>query len=51
MAGSKLVAAVLTSMGMFMLPPAMVALPLKLMLFVLVDGWTLLVQSLFTSFH
>lgn len=45
------VAAVLTSMGMFMLPPAMVALPLKLMLFVLVDGWTLLVQSLFTSFH
>ncbi len=44
------VAAVLTSMGMFMLPPAMIALPLKLMLFVLVDGWTLVVQSLFESF-
>jgi len=45
------VAAVLTSMGMFMLPPAMIALPLKLMLFVLVDGWTLVVQSLFESFR
>src|SRR5690606_23556842 len=45
------VAAVLTSMGMFMLPPAMIALPLKLMLFVLVDGWLLVVQSLFESFR
>ena len=45
------VAAVLTSMGMFMLPPTMVALPLKLMLFVLVDGWSLVVQSLVSSFH
>lgn len=45
------VAAVLTSMGMFMLPPAMIALPLKLMLFVLVDGWSLVVQSLFESFR
>lgn len=44
------VAAVLTSMGMFMLPPAMIALPCKLLLFVLVDGWTLMVQSLVTSF-
>jgi flagellar biosynthetic protein FliP len=45
------VAAVLTSMGMFMLPPAMIALPCKLLLFVLVDGWTLVVQSLVTSFR
>jgi flagellar biosynthetic protein FliP len=45
------VAAVLTSMGMFMLPPAMIALPCKLLLFVLVDGWTLVVQSLVQSFR
>ncbi len=45
------VSAVLTSMGMMMLPPAMVSLPFKLLLFVLVDGWTLVVQSLVQSFH
>lgn len=45
------VASVLMSMGMFMLPPAMVALPFKLLLFVLVDGWTLIVQSLVQSFR
>jgi flagellar biosynthetic protein FliP len=45
------VASVLTSMGMFMLPPAMIALPCKLLLFVLVDGWTLVVHSLAASFH
>jgi flagellar biosynthetic protein FliP len=39
------------SMGMFMLPPAMISLPFKLLLFVLVDGWTLVVQSLVTSFR
>jgi len=44
------VSAVLTSMGMFMLPPTMIALPIKLLLFVLVDGWSLLVGSLVTSF-
>jgi flagellar biosynthetic protein FliP len=44
------VSAVLTSMGMFMLPPAMIALPCKLLLFVLVDGWALMVGSLVTSF-
>jgi flagellar biosynthetic protein FliP len=37
-------------MGMFMLPPAMIALPFKLLLFVLVDGWGLVVQSLVQSF-
>lgn len=45
------VAAVLMSMGMFMLPPAMISLPFKLLLFVLVDGWSLIVQGLVTSFN
>ena len=44
------VASVLLSMGMMMLPPIMVSLPFKLMLFVLVDGWNLLVGSLVKSF-
>ena len=45
------VSSVLMSMGMFMLPPAMISLPFKLLLFVLVDGWSLIVQSLVTSFR
>lgn len=45
------VASVLMSMGMFMLPPVMVSLPFKLLLFVLVDGWSLIFQSLATSFQ
>ncbi len=45
------VASVLMSMGMLMLPPIMVALPFKILLFVLVDGWYLLVKSLVTSFY
>jgi flagellar biosynthetic protein FliP len=45
------VAAVLTSMGMFMLPPAMISLPCKLILFVLVDGWALVVEGLVSSFR
>jgi flagellar biosynthetic protein FliP len=44
------VASILMSMGMFMLPPVMVSLPFKLLLFVMVDGWYLLVQSLMSSF-
>jgi flagellar biosynthetic protein FliP len=44
------VSAVLTSMGMFMLPPTMIALPCKILLFVLVDGWGLMVGSLVASF-
>ena len=44
------VASVLMSMGMFMLPPVMVSLPFKLLLFVMVDGWYLLVKSLILSF-
>jgi flagellar biosynthesis protein FliP len=43
------VAAVLMSMGMVMLPPVFVSLPIKLLLFVLVDGWVLLVGSLVNS--
>lgn len=43
------VACVLTAMGMFMLPPAMIAMPFKLILFVLVDGWQLVIQSLVSS--
>lgn len=45
------VASVLMSMGMFMLPPVMISLPFKLLLFVMVDGWYLLVQSLILSFR
>ncbi len=44
------VATLLTSMGMFMLPPAMVSVPLKVLLFVLVDGWHLVIGSLARSF-
>ena len=44
------VASVLMSMGMFMLPPVLVSLPFKLLLFVMVDGWYLLVKSLVISF-
>jgi flagellar biosynthetic protein FliP len=45
------VASVLMSMGMLMLPPIMVSLPFKILLFVLVDGWYLIVNSLVSSFH
>jgi flagellar biosynthesis protein FliP len=44
------VATVLMSMGMMMMPPATVALPLKILLFVLVDGWGLITRSLLQSF-
>ncbi|MDR0943711.1 MAG: flagellar type III secretion system pore protein FliP [Ruminococcus sp.] len=45
------VATVLMSMGMMMLPPTTVSIPFKILLFVLVDGWTLLIQSLVTGFN
>ena len=44
------VASVLLAMGMMMLPPVMISLPFKLMLFVLVDGWNILIGSLIKSF-
>ncbi len=45
------VASVLLSMGMMMLPPVMISLVFKVLLFVLVDGWNILVGSLVKSFH
>ena len=45
------VSSVLMSMGMMMLPPVMISLPFKLLIFVLVDGWNLLVGNLVKSFH
>lgn len=44
------VASALMSMGMMMLPPMMISLPFKILLFVLVDGWNLVIQSLLQSF-
>lgn len=45
------IASVLMSMGMMMLPPVTISMPFKILLFVLVDGWHLVVQSLVTSFR
>lgn len=45
------VASILMSMGMFMLSPVMISLPFKLLLFVLVDGWYLVVESLVSGFQ
>ncbi len=45
------VASILMSMGMMLLPPIMISLPFKLILFVLADGWLLVVGSLMQSFH
>jgi flagellar biosynthetic protein FliP len=45
-----IVASILMSMGMFMLPPVMISLPFKLLLFIMVDGWYLIVKSLVESF-
>ena len=45
-----IVASILTAMGMVMLPPTMLAAPLKLLLFVVVDGWSLMSRSLVASF-
>ncbi|NOY91175.1 MAG: flagellar type III secretion system pore protein FliP [Deltaproteobacteria bacterium] len=46
-----IVASILTSMGMVMLPPTMLSTPLKLLLFVVVDGWSLITHSLISSFQ
>jgi len=45
-----IVASILMSMGMFMLPPVMISLPFKLLLFVMVDGWYLVIKSIMESF-
>jgi len=46
-----IVSSLLMSMGMLMIPPIMISLPFKLLIFVLADGWTLVVSSLVQSFH
>ena len=46
-----IVSSVLMSMGMMMLPPVMISLPFKLMLFVVVDGWGLLVKTLIMTYN
>jgi flagellar biosynthesis protein FliP len=46
-----IVASVLMAMGMMMVPPSLISLPFKILLFILVDGWNLVVQSLFVSFQ
>jgi flagellar biosynthetic protein FliP len=43
-------ASVLMSMGMMMLPPVLISLPFKILLFVMVDGWNLIVRSIALSF-
>jgi flagellar biosynthesis protein FliP len=45
------IASILMSMGMMMVPPVMISLPFKLLLFVMIDGWYLLTNSLVTSFN
>jgi flagellar biosynthetic protein FliP len=45
------ISSVLLSMGMFMLPPVMISTPFKILLFVQVDGWHLVCESLVTSFN
>jgi len=45
------VATITMSMGMMMLPPTVLSLPFKVMFFVLIDGWSLLVGNLVRSFH
>ncbi|MBF0612283.1 MAG: flagellar biosynthetic protein FliP, partial [Magnetococcales bacterium] len=45
------VASVVMSMGMMMLPPLVISMPVKLILFVLVDGWSLVITSLVQSFR
>ena len=44
------VAAILLSMGMMMIPPVLISLPFKILIFLLVDGWNLVVAALFESF-
>jgi flagellar biosynthetic protein FliP len=46
-----IVSSTLMSMGMMMLPPTLVSLPFKMLLFVMVDGWALVVKTLLSSFH
>ena len=47
----RVVSSILLSMGMFMLPPVMISTPFKVLVFVLVDGWHLICQSVVTAFN
>jgi len=51
--GSVLASAgsVLMALGMMMMPPISIALPLKILMFILIDGWSLLLRALVNSFH
>jgi len=46
-----IVSSILMAMGMMMVPPVMISLPVKVLMFVLIDGWNLIVRSLIGSFH
>ncbi len=46
-----IVSSTLMSMGMMMLPPVTISLPFKIMLFVLVDGWGLIIKTLVVTYH
>jgi flagellar biosynthetic protein FliP len=46
-----IVSSILMSMGMMMMPPMMISLPFKILLFILVDGWNLIVGSVIRSFQ
>lgn len=46
-----IIASILMSMGMMMLPPVMISLPFKILLFILIDGWRIVTESLLRSFH
>jgi flagellar biosynthetic protein FliP len=45
------ISSLLMSLGMMMVPPMMISLPIKILMFVLIDGWNLIVRSLMSSFH
>ena len=49
--GLLVASSVLMSMGMFMVPPVMISLPIKVLMFVLIDGWNIVLRSLVASFH
>jgi flagellar biosynthetic protein FliP len=46
-----IVSSILMALGMMMMPPTTIALPLKILVFVLIDGWSLLLRALVGSFH
>lgn len=51
MAIDLVVAGILMALGMFMVPPSLMSLPLKLLIFIMADGWNMIVSGLLTSFR